>query len=130
MENVQLLSLVSFAGLILFIAYISAALTDFLYDCMEDGMIFDHYGAWVQKEVRHNRKVEQDIENTGASMLTTIPVPKWKKPIGACMRCSTTWMAIAITTSVYWGADVNTTTVVTTYICVVAAANNMLNKVV
>jgi hypothetical protein len=55
---------------ILAIAISSAFFTDFLDDCMSEGMIFEKYGRWVRG------------------------LGWWGKPIGGCIQCFQFWISV------------------------------------
>jgi len=54
---------------IIFVAFSSASFANFFDDCLQDGMIFQSYGKWL----KNNESF-------------------WKKPIGGCIVCTTTWI--------------------------------------
>lgn len=64
---------------ILFLIVGAVCLTNFLDDCMEPGMVFSFWGAWIKKEVREE-----------------LLVPAWKKPLGACIFCMNVWVIFLI----------------------------------
>jgi hypothetical protein len=58
-----IVSLVSF----IFIGATSALFTDFLFDCLQDGMIFEKWGRFVDGKF-------------------------WFKPLGGCIICTNFWI--------------------------------------
>lgn len=73
---------------ILFMIAGAASFTNFYFDCMGDGMILDKWGRYVQREVRHNAKVE------AGELYDKFRVPFWKKMIGACIICTNFWLTV------------------------------------
>ncbi len=71
---------------ILFLIIGACCFSNFLDDCMEPGMVFAFWGAFIKKEVRLNEKTKAKNKH--------IPVPFWKKPLGACIFCINTWVII------------------------------------
>lgn len=116
MENAPLALLVPLASYILgisFFAYVTASISNFLDENLEEGKIFEFYGKWVRKEVWINNEIEElerQAEYNAAnpcstytmdvSYVTVLPekvkVPKWKKPLGACVYCANTWVNIIL----------------------------------
>lgn len=62
---------------ILFLIVGAVFFSNFIDDCMEPGMILSWPGAWIKKEQRAGGET-----------------PWYKKPIGGCIVCMTTWAII------------------------------------
>lgn len=67
-----IVSLVSFA----FVGLTAALITDFLFDCLQDGMIFSKWGKFVEDKF-------------------------WMKPLGGCLICTNFWIS-AILVFIYF----------------------------
>lgn len=75
-----------------------------LYDFMRKGMIFQWYGNLVNKEIYFNDEIDLQIETLKISEcfndeikaleLQKIYEPRWKKPLGSCLKCFHVWVVI------------------------------------
>ena len=69
---------------ILFVAFSGASLANLYDDCLQDGMIFNKLGAFLQLEIRLNQKRK----------VKKLKVPFWKMPIGGCIICTNVWITV------------------------------------
>jgi hypothetical protein len=124
MESAPLNLLVFLASYIIgisFFAYVTASISNFLDENLEEGKVFEFYGKWVRKEVWQNKGIEEKenylksccqfsaenisivYDSDGSSEVRyngdeKTKVPKWKKPLGACVYCANTWVNIILVT--------------------------------
>ena len=66
----------------------SPCISYMIYDFMQKGMILSFVGEFVFKEVWYNENIEDESKK--------IKEPKWKKPLGACLKCFHVWIFILI----------------------------------
>ena len=91
---------------ILFVAFTTASLTNFIDDCLAEDMIFGKYGQWVKD---------------GST---------WKKPIGGCLICTNAWVNIITGTAanIYFQTDIINAIIL--IIALVAISNTMLKFII
>lgn len=75
-----------------------------LYDFMQEGMIFEMYGRWVRHEqaiediTAINKKLYEngikEGDNDIKSKLLCTDVPKYKYPLGYCIKCFGFWIIV------------------------------------
>lgn len=68
---------------ILFAAFTAASFSNFFDDCLQDGMIFEKWGKFIEGKF-------------------------WLKPLGGCMICTNTWVNIiaSIAIAIYAGITI------------------------
>jgi hypothetical protein len=91
---------------ILFVAFVTASLTNFIDDCLADGMIFGKYGTWAKDG------------------------SKWKKPIGGCMICTNAWVNILTGTAVSIYFTIGAVNAIILTLALVAISNTFLKFII
>lgn len=85
-----------------------------LWDWMQKDMILQIAGNWVNKEIYHNSdiaekiKILQDEKTPEAEEAishlrnTELKVKRYKKPLGACLKCFHVWVFLALNIAVIY----------------------------
>lgn len=76
-KNIRMAEFVSLVSVNQFVLLMLPFVSGMVYDFFQEGMIFSFYGDFLFKE-----------EREGLNM------PKWKKPIGGCLKCFHVWVCI------------------------------------
>lgn len=89
---------------------LSPCVAIFIYDCFNDNMILSFYGRWLRKEDIYNKRITEinvgvydRLKNDGLKdseieerLLPTIATPRWKYPLGYCLKCFSFWVFIIL----------------------------------
>jgi hypothetical protein len=148
----QLIALCSYIIGTAFFAFVTASISNFLDENLEQGKVFEFYGKWVRKEVWQNQAIEQaekylkgccqytaenitiTYDRKGNSEITygeneKVEVPKWKKPLGACVYCANVWVNIILLGAFSLTFDKSLAFYLVGIVVVAALSNTFLNRI-